>query len=267
MIFRPSSLPFASNRNRDGRAVAGSTRARGIGDGRSRARAALARLACIVALIGGGLPALAAELPAYFNEALAQFTSDAPRGWAYTLTTTRGSETSVERFDPSRPKGGEWTLLQRDGRAATAEEIERYLRYKASSTPPTARATFEKGDLDRGTFTLVREDAAVAEFRGKFREDLKEPLLAHLVLDLKFTKQPAAVQAFTLRLAGPFAPALGVKMTELEVSMEFSPPTDGRPSLPRESRSRFRGRLFFFKSIEEDLRIRYSDFVRVVPQR
>lgn len=211
--------------------------------------------------------ASAAELPAFFNDALAQFTSDAPRGWAYTLTTTRGDETSVERYDPSRPKGGEWTLLQRNGRAPTANEIERYLRYKASSTPPTARATFEKGDLDRGTFTVLREDAATAEFRGRFREDLKEPLLAHLVLDLKLAKQPPAVQAFTMRLAGPFSPALGVKMTELEVSMEFAPPTDDRPSLPRESRSRFRGRLFFFKSIEEDLRIVYSDFVRVVPLR
>ncbi|WP_415907725.1 hypothetical protein [Oleiharenicola sp. Vm1] len=215
------------------------------------------------------VPALAAaaELPAYFGEALARFTSDAPRGWAYTLTTTRGGETSVERYDPSRPHGGEWTLLQRDGRAPTADELERYLRYKASSTPPTARATFEKGDLDRGTFQLLREDATTAEFRGRFRADLKEPLLAHVVLDLKFAKQPAAVETFTLRLAEPFSPTLGVKMTELEVAMEFSPPTADRPSLPRASRSRFRGRLFFFKTIEEDLRIVYSDFTRVVPQR
>ncbi|MBI2514563.1 MAG: hypothetical protein HYV96_21520 [Opitutae bacterium] len=209
----------------------------------------------------------AAELPAYFSDALAQFTSDAPRGWAYTLTTTRGEDTSVERYDPSRPKGGQWTLLQRNGRAPTADEIERYLRYKASSAPPTARATFEKGDLDRGTFELLREDATSAEYRGRFREDLKEPLLAHLVLDLKLAKHPAAVQAFTLRLNAPFTPALGVKMTELEVSMEFSPPTAERPSLPRESRSRFRGRLFYFKSIEEDLRIAYSDFARAVPAR
>jgi hypothetical protein len=234
---------------------------------RPRGRSALHWLACVATLICGWLSVVAAELPAYFNEALAQFTSDAPRGWAYTLTTTRGSETSVERFDPSRPKGGAWMLLQRDGRAPTAEEIERYLRYKASSTPPTARATFEKGDLDHGTFMLLREDASTADFRGRFREDLKEPLLAHLVLELKLTKQPATVQAFTLRLAGPFSPAMGVKMTALEVAMEFSPPAEGRPALPRESRSRFRGRLFFFKSIEEDLRITYSDFVRVVPQR
>lgn len=211
--------------------------------------------------------AAASELPAYFGEALARFSSDAPRGWAYTLTTTRGEETSVERYDPSRPKGGEWTLLQRNGRAPTADEVERYLRYKASTTPPTARATFEKGDLDRSTFTLLREDANTAEYRGRFREDLKEPLLSHLALDLKFAKQPAAVQSFTLRLADPFSPVLGVKMTELEVAMDFSPPADDRPSLPRASRSRFRGRLLFFKSIEEDLRITYSDFARVVPTR
>jgi len=211
--------------------------------------------------------AFAAELPAYFEQALTRFTSDAPRGWAYTLTTTREGDTSVERFDPSRPKGGEWTLLERNGRAATADEIERYLRYKTSSTPPTARATFEKGDLDRSSFTLLRDDAETAEFRGRFREDLKEPLLAHVVLDLKISKSSPAVQSFTLRLAGPFSPALGVKMTELEVAMEFSPPVDGRPSLPRAAKSRFRGRLFFVKSIEEDVQIAYSDFVRVTPHR
>lgn len=209
----------------------------------------------------------AAELPSYFGAALARFTSDAPRGWAYTLTTTRDGDTSVERYDPSRPKGGEWTLLQRNGRAATAEEIERYLRYKASSTPPTARATFEKGDLDRGTFALVRENATAAVFRGRFREDLKEPLLSHLVLELQIAKAEPAVQSFTMRLVAPFTPALGVKMNDLEVAMEFSPPTGEQPSLPRASRSRFRGRLFFFKSIEEDLRITYSDFTRVVPHR
>lgn len=224
-------------------------------------------LVCLLFSAAVALRAPAAPLPAYFEQALAHFTSDAPRGWAYTLTTTRGSETSVERFDPSRPKGGEWTLLQRDGRAPTVEEIERYLRYKASTTPPTARATFEKGDIDRDTFTLTREDAAGAEFRGTFRGDLKEPLLAHLVLDLKIAKASPAVQSFTLRLAGPFSPALGVKMTELEVSMEFSPPTAERPALPLASRSRFRGRLFFLKTIEEDVSIAYSDFERVVPQR
>jgi len=211
--------------------------------------------------------AAAADLPSYFGEALARFTSDAPRGWAYTLTTTRAGDTSVERYDPSHPRGGEWTLLQRNGRAATAEEIERYLRYKASSTPPTARATFEKGDLDRSTFELVREDAATAVFRGRFREDLKEPLLAHLVLELQIAKSEPAVRSFTMRLVAPFTPALGVKMTELEVAMEFSPPNGDQPSLPRASRSRFRGRLFFIKSIEEDLQIAYSDFTRVVPHR
>lgn len=234
---------------------------------RTRRRPAFRLLGCVAAFFCVQSSTSAAELPAFFGDALAQFTSDAPRGWAYTLTTTRGDETSVERYDPSRPKGGQWTLLQRNGRAATADEIERYLRYKASSTPPTARATFEKGDLDRGTFKLLRDDATTAEYRGRFREDLKEPLLAHLVLDLKFAKHPAAVQSFTLRLNAPFTPALGVKMTELEVSMDFSPPTAERPSLPRESRSRFRGRLFFFKSIEEDLRIAYSDYARVVPVR
>lgn len=208
-----------------------------------------------------------AEIPSYFKEALSRFASDAPRGWAYTLTTTREGESSSERFDPSKPKGGEWTLLARDGRPPTAEETERYLRYKVSTTSPTARATFEKGDLDLGSFELLREDAQIAVFRGRFRDDLKEPLLSHLVIDLTILKSSPFVQAFTLRLAGPFSPALGVKMTDLEVAMEFSPAESDRPALPRASRSQFHGRLFFLKSIEEDVRISYTDFSPVKPHR
>lgn len=225
------------------------------------------RLTALSLLMCAPLLAWSTELPPYFAEALARFSSDAPRGWAYTLTTTREGETSVERYDPSRPHGGEWSLIQRDGRAPTAEEIERYLRFKASSTPPTARATFQKGDLDLATFELLREDAATAVYRGRFRQDLAEPLLSHLAIELEFTKDPPAVRSFVLRLISPFSPALGVKMTQLEVQMSLSAPTAERPSLPQSSSSRFRGRLFFFKTIAEDVQITYSDFAPVVPQR
>ena len=70
----------------------------------------------------------AAEVPAYVREALSHFISDAPKGWAYTLTTTKGGDTSIERYDPGQPIGAQWTLLQRDGRSPTDEERARVHR-------------------------------------------------------------------------------------------------------------------------------------------
>lgn len=201
--------------------------------------------------------------PDYLREAVSRMNSDTPRGWAYTLTTTRKDDTTVERYDPSRPKGGEWTLMQTNGRAPTAEEIERYLRYKASHTPPAQRGTFERGDLDIESAELLREDAELAEFRLRFRGDVSEPVLAHVVLELKVRKQPATVEESVLRLARPFNPALGVRMQELVVTTTFSAPTAESPALPREVTSHFRGRMFLLVPIEEDLRVVYADFARV----
>lgn len=209
------------------------------------------------------LPLNATEVPAFVREALSRFTSDAPKGWAYTLTTTKDGQTSVERYDPAQPVGSQWTLLQRDGRAPTPEESRRYTQYKTSTTQGSTRsATFEKGDIDFGTLKLIREDAERAEFESRFREG-DDKMLAHFVVTLTVAKQPAAIEKFALRLDSPFSPVIGVKMRELFVDMTFSPATALQPSLPLTSSSRFRGRLFFIKSIAEDLSITYSDYVRV----
>lgn len=202
----------------------------------------------------------AAELPEYFHAALAGFATDAPRGWAYTLATTREGATTVEHFDPSRESGGQWTLLRLGDRAPEAAETARYLHYKAGTTPPTIRATFSRGDLDLGSLHLVREDDHAAEYLGRFRPELADPLLTRLAVRLTIAKHPAHVSGYTLRLVAPYAPALGVRMGELTITMTFAPPAADRPSLPATARSRFRGRILFFKSIAEDLDIVYADF-------
>jgi hypothetical protein len=205
----------------------------------------------------------AAEVPPFLRTAIAQFNPDPPAGWAYTLTTARGDDTSSERFDPSRPKGGEWTLLATAGRAPTEKEIERYLRYKASNTPATSRASFARGDLDLEGAQLLSEDADRAEFRIRFRDSVNQPLLAHVVLDLTVRKSSAQVERSVLRLFEPFSPALGVRMRELTVTTLHEGAEGNLPARPREVVSRFRGRMFFVIPLEEDLRVAYSDFVRV----
>lgn len=222
-----------------------------------------ARLRFLAAIIAVAPLAALAAIPDYFREAVSRYHPEAPKGWAYTLTTTRSNETARERFDPSKPKDGEWTLLALNGREPTAQERESYIRYKKSNAPATARATFERGDLALESAELVREDAERAVFRVRFRDDAGQPLLAHVMLELTVRKSPAAIEQSVLRLFEPFSPALGVRMNELEVTTIHHPPAEGLPSLPQEVTSRFRGRMFFLVGIEEDLRVVYSDFARV----
>ncbi len=215
----------------------------------------------------GGAVAGRAEAPAYFREAFARFHPDVPPGWACTLTTTRGAESSVERGDPSRPLTERWTLLRRNGRPPTPEEIERHRNYRVATSTSALRATFQRGDIDVASVQLVREDAAEAEFRCRFRSDLKDQLLDHLELRLTVRKQPAVVRQYELLLTEPFWPVLGLKMTELRVEMRFAPAAPGGPLLPASATSHFRGRLLLLKTIAEDVAVAYSDYVHTKPEK
>ncbi len=200
-----------------------------------------------------------AEQPAYVRAALGQFSTGMPAGWAYTLTTTRNGRTVTERFDPARPAGAQWTLLETEGRAPTSGEIEKYVRARTAA-PGGMQANFERADIEPGSLVLVQEDAEHAEFTSAFRESSTGPdkMLGHLSLRLKVSKNLPHVMGYTLELKEPYSPVLGVKMNTLHVEARFSPPTEDRPSLPLEMTSRFTGRIFFIPT-SEDLHVSYRD--------
>ena len=220
------------------------------------------RLLLIFLLVG--LTAHATELPPYLKEALNRFNPDIPSDLAYTITTKRGEASAVERYDPSLPDERKWTLLQCNDQPATAEENSRNGSYRIT-TSPSLRATFRRDDIDLTSVRLIREDTERAEYQSRFREDLKDPLLHHLELRLTVLKKPAAIEQYVLQLTGAYSPVLTVKMLELRVEATFSPPAGDRPALPRRVTSRFRGRVWIFKSIEEDVQTDYADFTRVIP--
>ncbi len=205
-----------------------------------------------------------AEMPGYLRAALGKFNPEVPPNWAYTLTTERSGQQTTERFDPSKPPAEQWSLLRTEGRAPTSEDLEKYFKYKASQTPGATQATFHKGDIEPGTIKLVHEDPDRAEFTCTFREQSTnaDKMLGHLGLRLTVNKHEPYVEKFSLTLNAPYNPILTVKMRELVVTMNFSPPTGNRPSLPAESTSHFEGRIFFF-SLEENLHFTYFDFTAV----
>jgi hypothetical protein len=208
--------------------------------------------------VGATVIARAAQ-PAYLRSALAVFSTGMPAGWAYTLTTTRNERTITERFDPARPSGAQWTLLETEGRAPTAAEIEKYARARGAA-PGGMQANFEKADIEPGSLVLVQEDEDHAEFAGGFREASTGPdkMLGHLSLRLRVAKRVPHITGYTLELKEPYSPVLGVKMNTLRVEARFSQPTGERPSLPVEMTSRFTGRIFFIPT-GETLLLNYRD--------
>ena len=202
-----------------------------------------------------------AEMPGYLRTALSHFSPAVPAGWAYTLTTTRNGEPLVESFDPSRPPGGQWNLLQCRSRNPTAEELEKYAQSRPTADSGGPQSNFQKADIEPGSLQLVTEDAERAEFLGGFREEASgaDKMLGHLKLRLIVSKKISCVEKCVLELREPYWPVLGVKMNELRVETTFSPPAEGRPSLPIAQESHFRGRILLVPT-EEKLQVAYRDF-------
>ncbi len=217
---------------------------------------------CLLAWALAALP-VSAEMPTYLRTALANFSPGVPPGWACTITTIRNDETLVERFDPSHPTGGQWTLLRCHDRAPTADEQEKYLQSRPPGSSVGPQANFQKNDIEPGSLTLVSEDGERAEFKGAFRSESSgaDKMLAHLVLHLTVNKQHPFIERYAISLVTPYSPVLAVKMNTLEVEARFASPDAEHPVLPSTYSSRFAGRIIFIAN-EETLTVAYSDFAR-----
>ena len=204
-----------------------------------------------------------AEIPPYLREALAKFSPEIPREWAYTVMTERAGQRTTERFDASKPPEEQWRLLLLNGLPPTSEEVAKYYKYKAAQVPGATQATFKRADIEPGSIAQVRETADWAEFTCTFRDEsaAADKMLAHLRLRLLVARREPHVGKYVLELREPYSPVLGVKMRELLVEMTFGPPESGHPSLPVRGTSHFIGRIFLVP-VEENLRYAYSDFVR-----
>ncbi|MEO6993061.1 MAG: hypothetical protein ABI273_05510 [Lacunisphaera sp.] len=219
-----------------------------------------------IAVIIASFSTLAARaaMPAYLHEALQNFVPEVPPHWAFSLTTVQEGRRTSERFDPSQSPTEQWSLLETEGRKATPQDIDKYFRYKARQVPGPIKATFHKDDIEPGTLQLVRENAEHAVYHCTFREvsSNTDKMLGHLSLLLTINKRLGYVERYRMTLDEPYSPVFSVKMNELVVTMDFSPPDATHPSLPARSSSHFVGRIFLLPT-GENITERYFDFTRV----
>ncbi|MCE2861773.1 MAG: hypothetical protein RIR76_3308 [Verrucomicrobiota bacterium] len=209
--------------------------------------------------------ALHAAAPAELAAALASFRQDPPPGWSYTQTIMAGGKSTVERCDAARPEFARWTLLRKDGRAPNDDENRTYRetrtqRSRAGTAPRLAE------QLDPATARLVSQDALRAVYECRLRSaDSGDRTAGHLVATITIRRPTGAIERVELASNGAFRPAIGVEITSLRTTLDYDVPSDGRPALPRGVETRLRGAAFWFKSLDADMTITFTDYVRATP--
>lgn len=221
-------------------------------------------LSLLLALAAGPVRA---ELPPPVKAAIAKFHAEGAPGWAYTQTSSDGSKTVVERFDPAQPEFKRWTLLSDDGQPPTEQEQYNYRARKyapdgVKHLPPLAE------QIEPDTAEQVEETPThwVWRFHVKPRAD-SDPSAAHLRITLRIDKATDTIDTYEIATFEPFSPVLSVKIDRMRTVMTYSLPTDGKPSLLIAVTTLVSGRRMFLLSFDQHMIATYKDYAPALQAR
>ncbi|MEO5959137.1 MAG: hypothetical protein ABIZ49_06330 [Opitutaceae bacterium] len=201
-----------------------------------------------------------ASVPPQLEAALKSFRADAPRGWSFTQTTTAAGQSTVERCDATKPEFERWSLVRKNGRPPTADEAQCYAGMRSRrSRGGTAPSVIDQ--LDLMTIETVTETPERATYRTRLKPGEKgDNTAAFLRATIVLYKPSSTIESLELASAGEFSPTFGVRIAEMKTRMTYSPPTGDTPVLPQGVTTRVRGRAFWFKSLDAEMTVTFSDY-------
>jgi len=212
-------------------------------------------------VLAGPGPAPAAEfLVQELTGALANFQTEAPRGWSFTQMTNSGANSTVERCDAAKPEFNRWSLAQKDGRAPTEDEKREYAALRSRrSRGGTAPKLADQLDLTTLAIIAQEGDRATARCRMKPAEP-GDTVANFLSATITWHTPTSTIESVALASTGEFSPAIGVRIREMKTVMTYSLPESGRPSLPASVSTRVQGRAFWFKSLDAERSVTFSEY-------
>lgn len=238
--------------------------------GAAHARSLLGRCAWLIAgaialsavLVGRAAADENAPPAAVFADALSRYRTEGPPGWSFTQKTVGDGHSRVERFDAAQPDFDRWSLLEQDGRPPTADERQDY-REKLSRRSRGGTAPRLTDQLDLTTLSVTNDDAdrMTLRFRlkpGEEGDNTARFLQATIVLH----KSTRTIESLELASTESFSPTFGVRIAEMQTILRYSLPEADRPSLLLSTQTRLRGRAFWFKSLDADLTVTFSDHTK-----
>lgn len=215
----------------------------------------------VLLVLFSAAPLLAADaLPADFSAALSAFRAEGARGWGFVQTTKTTTHSLVERFAPWKPEASRWTLLEKDGHAPTDDDLKDYSD-RLSRRQNGATAPDVTQQLDRATAQRVSDDPVRSVYRFRLKPSEKDDASAeHMAVSFTYHKPTHTIEVVDLQNVEPFSPMFVVKIQEAHTRITYSLPTPERPTLLDHITVRVRGRAMWFKSLDDDMTVTYSDF-------
>jgi hypothetical protein len=209
---------------------------------------------------------LAASVPAELQTAIAAFRTEPPKGWAFTQTTVAEGKSTVERYEAARPEFDRWKLLSVDGRKPNPDELARYgdtrARRSRGGTAPHLGT-----QLDPASARIVGDDGQRLTLQLKLKPgELSDRTAEHLQATLVWHKATRAIERLELGNTAEFSPAFGVTIRQVRTAIGYSLPEGDTPALPREVSTRQRGTAFWFKTLDAEMSVTFTDYVRVRPK-
>lgn len=208
-------------------------------------------------------PAFAAEVPANLAAAIAEFRTEPPKGWSFTQTTVADGKSTVERYDAARPEFDRWKLLAVDGRAPTPEELARFgdtrSRRSRGGTAPHLGT-----QLDPATAEALGDDGERVTLRLRLKPgELTDRTAEFLRATIVWHKRSRTIERLELANTTDFSPAIGVTIRQVRTVISYTLPDGETPALPRDVSTRQVGTAFWFKSLDAEMKVTFSDYARV----
>jgi hypothetical protein len=194
---------------------------------------------------------------------LKTFRTDPPKGWSYTQSTSEGDKSLVERYDATRPEFERWTILHKDGRKPTDDEQRDY-KEKLTRRSRGGTAPLLTDQLALDSLEVVADTAERGTYRCKLKRGESADLTADFLrVTLVLHRPTRTVESLEIGSVSEFSPTFAVKIAAMKTVLSFSLPTANTPSLPQRITTHLRGRAFYFKSLDADMTVTYSDLEKV----
>lgn len=209
-------------------------------------------------LLGLLSTARAGQMPAELERALKTYRAEGAANWGFVQTTESSKGQSlVEHFDPSKPPFSRWTLQKKNGATPTDDDIKDYRDRLSRRTTGTAPNL--KDQIDPASCEPAGDDGERASYRFKLlTTDKSDRSAAHMHAVFTLHKPTGTIERVTLAAFEPFSPMFSVKISKAETTIIYSLPEGDRPTLLQKIAVRMRGRVMWFKSLDEDMTVTYS---------
>lgn len=240
------------------------------------------RVPCLALLsLSIAFPAAAAppQLPPLVERALEAMERSDQDGYAFRTAKTEDGSTEIVTFDPAKPEGQKWNLIQKNGKNPSARELDDFrkeLARKETGNNKEKKDKSKNGDKgDQGlremiapeSLQLISEtgDRASYRFRLKIDDEDAKAFADAIRGTLNISKAAPHVESLDLASTGEIRVMAGVKLSEFHLTLTFLPPDAHGQALPATIRSVVKGRAMLVKKLDQNLTVKFSDYERRAP--